>query len=78
MVIAFSWCVGFKKSCKSPCKKCKRRCSGHKEPGIKSFYQKAKKLAEKAVNSDIAKITISEGLACATKTLRYGYLKNWK
>ena len=71
-------CVGFKKSCKSPCKKCKRRCTGHKETGIKSFPSRAKKLAEKAVNSDIAKITISQRLAYATKTLRYGHLKNWK
>ena len=61
--------MGFKKSHRNPCKNCKRRRSGHKETGIKSFYKKVKKLAEKAVDSGITKITISQGLAYATKTL---------
>ena len=67
--------MGFKKSCKSPCKKCKRRRSGHRGGGIKSFFKNAKKLAKKVVNSGIAKMAISQGIAYAPKLYDMGTSK---
>ena len=67
--------MGFKKLYKSPCKKCKRRRSGQRGRGIKSFFKKARKLAKKAVNSDIAKMAISQGLAYAPKLYDIGTSK---
>ena len=75
MVVRCSRCMGFKKSYKSPCKKCKRRRSGQRRSGIKSFFKKAKKLVKKEVNSYIAKMTISQGLAYAPKLYNMGTSK---
>ena len=58
---------GFYKIILKSLQKCKRRRSGQRGRGIKSFFKKAKKLAKKAVNSDIAKMAISQGLAYAPK-----------
>ena len=55
--------MGFKISYKSPCKKFKRRRSGQRGRYIKSFFKKMKKLAKKAVNSDVEKMDRSKGLA---------------
>ena len=60
---------------KVPGKKCKRRRSGQTGRGIKSLFKKAKKLAKKAVNSDIAKMAISQGLAYAPKLYDMGTSK---
>ena len=67
MVVHCSRCMGFKKSLKNPCKKCKKKLSRQRGCGFKSFFKKAKKLAKKTVNSDIAKMAISQGLAYAPK-----------
>ena len=67
--------MGFKKSCKSLCKKCKRRRSGQRGRGTKSFFKKAKKLANKTVNSGIARMAISQGLAYAPKLYNLGTSK---
>ena len=75
MVVRCSRCMDFKKSYKSPWKKCKRRRSGQRGRGIKRFFKKAKKLAKKAVNSDIAKMAISQGLAYASKLYDMGTSK---
>ena len=67
--------MGFKKSYKSPCKKCKRSLSGQRGCGIKSFFKKAKKLAKKVVISDIAKMAISQVLTYAPKLYDMGTSK---
>ena len=66
---------GIQKSYKSPCKKCKRRRSRQRGRGIKSFFKKTKKLAKKAVNSDIAKTAVSQELAYAPKFYHMGTSK---
>ena len=63
--------MGFKKSYKSYCKKCARR-RGQRGRGIGRLFKKAKKLAKKAVKSDISKMTISQGLAYAPKLYDMG------
>ena len=66
MAVRCSKCTGFKKYYKSYCKKCARR-RGQRGRFIGSLFKKAKKLAKKAVKSDIAKMAISQGLAYAPK-----------
>ena len=58
--------MGFKKFYKSYCKKC-ARMRGQRDRGIGSLFKKAKKLAKKAVKSDIAKMVIGQELAYAPK-----------
>ena len=66
-VVCCSKFVAFKKSYKSPWKEYKRRRSGQRGRGIKNFFKKVEKLAKKAVNSDIAKMIISQGFAYGPK-----------
>ena len=75
MVVCCSRYMGFKKSCKSSCKKSKRRRSGQRGRGIKSLFKKAKKLAKKAVNSDIAKMAVIQGVAYALRPYDIGTSK---
>ena len=75
MVVRCSRCMGFKKSYKSPFKKCERRRTGQRGHGIKSFFKKVIKLAQKAVNSNIAKMRINQGLAYAPKLYNIGTSK---
>ena len=66
---------GFQKIIKKSLQKSKKIRSGQKEHGIKSFYKKAKKIAKKTVNSDIAKMAISQRLAYAPKLYDMGNSK---
>ena len=75
MVVRCSRCMGFKKSYKIPFKKCERRRTGQRGHGIKSFFKKVIKLAQKAVNSNIAKMPINQGLAYAPKLYNIGTSK---
>ena len=54
--------MGFKKSRKPNAKKYSRR-RGQRGRGIGSFFKKAKCLTKKAINLDIGKFAISQGLA---------------
>ena len=60
--------MGFKRSAKSRCKKRSRR-RVQRGTGISSFFKKSKRLTKKAINSDISKFEISQGLAYALKLL---------
>ena len=63
--------MGFKKSCKSYCRKC--ACQrDQRGRGIGSQLKKVKKLAKTAIKSDTAKMTISQGLAYAPKLYDIG------
>ena len=64
--------MDFEKLYKSPCKKCKRRGSGKRRCGSKIYFKKTKKLPKKVVNSDIAKMAISQGLAYAPRLYDMG------
>ena len=75
MAVRCSRCIGFKRSYKSPCKKCANRRSGQRGRGFKSFFKKAKNAVKKAPKSYIAKMAISQGLAYAPKRYDMGTSK---
>ena len=74
MVVRCNKCMGFKKSRKSACKKCKSR-RGKRGREFGSFLEKAARLTKRALNSDIDKFTINQGLAYAPKLLDLGASK---
>ena len=75
MAVRCSRCIGFKRSYKSPCKKCANRRSGQRGREFKSFFKKAKNAVKKAPKSYIAKMAISQGLAYAPKRYDMGTSK---
>ena len=66
MVVHCSRCMGFKKSYKSASKKCENKRRGQSGGSQGKMFKKIKELAKKAVNSDLGKLAISQGLAYNT------------
>ena len=67
--------MGFKKSRKSSCKKCRNKHSGQRGRGFKSLIKKAGRFAKKAAKLDLAKMAVSQGLAYAPKLLDFASSK---
>ena len=55
--------MGFKKSYKSACKKCRKSRKGKRGRGLGKMLKKAVRFVKKAINSDLGKLAISQGLA---------------
>ena len=75
MVVLCIRCMGFKKLYKSACKKCKNKRRGESGRDLGKMFKKAKKLTKKAMNSDLGKLVISQGLAYAPKIYNMGTSK---
>ena len=67
--------MGFKKSRKSACKKCRRNRKGQRGQGFGKMFKKAKSFVKKAINSDLGKLAISQGLAHVPKLYDIGTSK---
>lgn len=74
MVARWNRCMGFKKSRKSKWKKCVRRRGQHGR-GVGSFLKKARRLAKKAIKSDIDRAAISKSLEHALALYNKGTSK---
>ena len=72
MVVRGSKCMVFKKSHKSTCKKCRNSRRGQRGRGLEKIFKKAKRFVKKAINSDLGKLAVSQGLAHAPKLYDMG------
>ena len=67
--------MGFKKSHKSACKKCRKRRKEQQGRGLGKMSKKAKWFVKKAINSDLGKLAINQGLAHVPKLYDIGTSK---
>ena len=72
--------MGFKKSHRSACKKCRKNRKEQRWWGLGKGFKKAKRFVKKAINSHLGKLAISHGLADAPELYNIGTskLKNKK
>ena len=75
MVVRCSRCMGFKKSHRSACKKCRKSRKEQQGRGLEKRFKKAKRFVKNAINSSLRKLAVSHGLADAPKLYDMGTSK---